>query len=129
MHLIAVYGLCHGADMPAPCEYHMNRRNAPLTFAAQHSIYAGSRRRSEPIGLDGSRLKKGGWSKTGDRHEDVLSYAIPARPPRLLERIAGAYELYGPRVARHRHRSRRHSRNRPPGLPGTALISMAAPVA
>jgi uncharacterized protein YjiS (DUF1127 family) len=30
-----------------------------LTFAAQHSIYAGSRRRSERIGLDPSRLKKG----------------------------------------------------------------------
>src|SRR5277367_2117491 len=89
LHLIAESRARHPSVTTSSCESHMNYRTASLTFAAQHSIYGRSRRRSEPIGLDRSGLRTGGWSTQGDRHEEVLSYAIPARPPRLLERVAG----------------------------------------
>jgi uncharacterized protein YjiS (DUF1127 family) len=58
----------------------MNYRTASLTFAAQHSIYAGSRRRSEPIGLDRSGLRtEGGQHKETAMKKFSLARFLRAR--------------------------------------------------
>src|ERR1700722_18713564 len=94
---------------------------APLTSALQQFKYGRSRRGNEFLGLVGSRSSQEGGRAKGDRHEEVLSYTLSAHTPRILECPAGAFGLYRPRAARHRHRSCRHLPDRPPGFAGAAL--------